>query len=480
MQDKEFSIEFSQFNEGFSHLAHIDNMTFSGSQGHASVMLADVVSRPGFLTQTPGLASLTNGTQAGVVDQLIRFILDKPTASDTTYAVGTTKLFKLSSTTVTSGGSPSWPQAITDMTSGESVIRLKANLYVLYNKASGGDIAKMPLSTEVIDPDWGSATDQLLENAPHPVAVKEDIMVLGNGRYLGVYVEGLATLDLHKLDFGEGTEVSDVVFSGGLWWIAVNSGEGKKGQIYIYDGSAISSVLSDEAGIGDQEIGFLYVKNGVTYVCYKDLTSGLLSIGFLSGRSIKQLRSFSGSLPDHRQKALYKNMIIFVSSNEIWSFGATVDQLPLQISKLADGGYSTVGGIASPFGTPLVASTESTNYRLAKFSGYAVDGIWKSIFIDITRGKDLGKIDTIIVHSKPLGANAACSIYLEGDQGSIIARRTSDALSYTGTNLTRKVFRAIGMDTVENFRVVVDFSSGDTTNDCPIRKIECLGTYQER
>ncbi|MCK4825244.1 hypothetical protein KA005_56370, partial [bacterium] len=106
MSDIDFEIEFEGFNEGQSPLAHLDNKTFIGNKGQASEMKADVISNPGFVTQSPALADLTNGTQAGVVDQLIRHILDRPTASDTTYAIGTTKLFKLSSTTVISGGSP--------------------------------------------------------------------------------------------------------------------------------------------------------------------------------------------------------------------------------------------------------------------------------------------------------------------------------------------------------------------------------------
>lgn len=475
--DTDFNIEFSDFHNGNAPLAHLDNKTFLGTKGHSSEAKADVISKPGFLTQSPALADLTNGNQDGVVSELIRFILDKPTASDTTYAIGTTKLFKLSSTTVTNGGTPSFPQTVTDMTEGESVVRLKANLYGFYNKASGGDILKMPLSTEVIDPDWGSTTDLALENAPHPSAVKEDIMVFGNGRYLGVYVEGLAVLDTQKLDFGEGSEVVDVVFHSNVWWIAVNFGEGKRGQIYLYDGSAISNILSDEAGVGDQSIGFLYVLNGIIYIAYDDKTSDGYSIGYLSGSSIKPLRYFSGSLPDFRQKALYRNTILFVSGGDIWSCGASVEQLPVQISKLADGGHATVGGIASPFGVPIIASSDgSSNHRLAKFSGYSTNSNWKSVFIDVTDKRYLGKIHTVIVMTKPLEADAGCDITLEGNQGDV----TSDSMIVTGTGATRHVFRSVNLNAVEDIRVVIDYASGDSTHDCPIRKVVLLGNFAER
>lgn len=476
--DTDFSIEFSGFNEGNAPVAHLDDHTFIGSKGQASDMQADIISLPGFLQQSPALVNLTNGTQAGVVSELIRFILDQPTASDTTYAVGATKLFKLSSTAVASGGSPSWPQTITNMTEGESVVRLKENLFVFYNKASGGDIAAMPLATEVIDPDWGSSTDEALQKALHPAAAKEDIIVFGNGRYLGVFIYGApGTLDVKKLDFGEGAEVADVVFLNGIWWIAVNYGEGRRAQVYLYDGSAMSNILSDEVGIGSQKIGFLFVLNGIIYVAYEDKSSGSFAIGWINGRQLKPLRYFKGTLPDHRQKTLYKNTILFVSGENILSLGASVDSLPVQISTLADGGYAAVGGIAAPFGVPFVASSDRTsNHRLAKFSGLSTASFWKSICVDTTRSRELGNIHTVIVSTKPLAANARADITLEGDQGD----STSNALAVTGLGKTRHVFRTINLAGVEDVRCLVSYQNGDATANCPIRKIILLGNFVER
>lgn len=717
--DTEFSISFEDFGDGLSPLAHIDNKTFKGSKGQASEMRADVISNPGFLQQSPALADLTNGNQSGVVTEQIRYILDKPTATDTTYALGTSKLFKLSSTTVASGGTPSWPQEIRetmlansyslqltrassqyvyitdaaqkgldlsgdftieawvkvetdptsgqiytiaskdnsdtnisynlfyyndgqskqinivisgdgtgnkldkvhwnydlgtnwhhvavtcqinkqadqkfelfidgvsrgngivdsndgvssifnstasfaigasfnagvaerffdgkinnlrvwslvrsgnqillgkdrvitqsgglvgswyrtnnhyDMTSnsntltpsgsptfssdvpftssdlvmaeGESLIRLKNNLFIFYNRTSDGDIAAMPLDTQSIDAAWGSKTDQELEKAKHPVAAKEDIMVFGNGRYLGVYIEGSAILDVKKLDFGEGAEIADVVFHANMWWIAVNYGEGRRSQIYLYDGSAMSNILSDEVGLGSQRIGFLFVLNGIVYVAYDDLTATGFAIGWISGRQLKPLRYFSGTLPDHRQKTLYKNTILFVSGSDIYSFGAPVEQVPIQISRLASGGYTNIGGIAAPFGTPMIASSNGTgSYRLAQFSGLSTTGsYWKSVFVDTTKNRKLGKIHTVIVSTKALESGARADLTLEGNQGAI----TSNTMQITGANKTRHVFRNVSLKAVEDVRVAIDFQNGSSTKNCPIRKIELLGNFVER
>jgi len=652
MSDTDFVVTFENFEDGFSPLAHIDSKTFKGSKGQASEMKADVISNPGFIQQSPALADLTNGNQVGVVTEPIRFILDKPTASDTTFAVGTTKLFKLSSTTVASSG---WPKSISSMVEGESIIRLKNNLYVFYNTSTAGKIAAMPVDAQLqyrspqtaandtgigtiawqevdeaktknnlhayaedtsgtvktsnylkltnfgfnvpsdatikgvqvkirryadtapssnyyvkdkyiflvkngaivpasnkskgdIWGTWGTETyysygsssdlwkttltpsdvnasnfgvaisveilnniayidhvevsifytsssesesqvidswldyidyhDQTisLEKTKHPVSAKEDIMVFGNGRYLGVYIEGSSEFDEKRLDFGEGAEVADVVFHANMWWIAVNYGEGRRSQIYLYDGSAMSNILSDEVGLGSQKIGFLYVLNGIVYVAYDDLTADGFAIGWVSGRQIKPLRYFSGTLPDHRQKTLYKSTILFVSGSDIYSFGAPVEQLPIQISRLTSGGYANVEGIAAPFGTPMVASYSGSNYRLAKFSGLSTSSNWKSVFVDVTKNRSLGKIHTVIVNTKALSSGARADLTIEGNQGS----KTSNTMQITGANKTRHVFRTINLPAVEDMRVIVDYQNGSTSANCPIRKIVCLGNFVER
>ena len=483
MADTDFVITIDSFNEGLSPLAHLDSKTFNGNKGQASEIQADILSNPGYLQQSPALVNLTNGSQAGVVDQPINFILDKPVSATVTYAVGDTKLFKLSPTTVISGGTPSWPQAVTTMVDGESVIQLKSNIFVFYNKTSGGDIAVMPISTEVIDPDWGSATDKALEKAIHPCAVKEDIMVFGNGRYLGVYIEGKAILNVQKLDFGDGAEVADVLFYNNLWYIAVNYNEGRRSQIFLYDASATSAQLSDEVAVGNQQIGFLFVTNGILYIAYQDNTTGFFAIGWLSGRQLKPLRYFAGTLPTHRQKCLYMNTILFVSDENLLSCGAVVDQLPIQISNVASGGYDDVGGIAAPFGIPLVASSDVSGeidyFRIAKFSGLSASGFWKSIFIDVTKERNLGKISTVIVITKPLEANAKAEVTIEGNLGA----HTSNILTVQNEGAvvgkTRHVFRTINLPAVEDIRCIISHANSNTTVNCPIRKIIILGNFTE-
>ena len=68
-------------------------------------------------------------------------------------------------------------------------MELKGNLYYFLINLRGGEIGKFDLAS-TFDHDWGSTVPTgaaALQKAPHPVEVKEDIMVFGNGRYLGVY-----------------------------------------------------------------------------------------------------------------------------------------------------------------------------------------------------------------------------------------------------------------------------------------------------
>jgi len=487
--DNKFFITFKNFYQGFSPTAHLNSLTELGNEGHASVMTNVDILTPALLTQGPALSNLTNGSQAGVVDQLIHFIMDIPIASAIAYALGTTKLFRLSSTTVKSGGTPSFPQTVTNMANSAgyepSLIYLKGNVYGFYNKSSGGDILKMPTSTEVIDPDWGSTIPTgaaALQKAPHPSAKKEDIMVFGNGRYLGTYIVASNTLAPTKLDFGNNCVVADVDFHANQWWIAVNSGitgtHRTRGQVYLYDGSVTKSILDDETSVGVHRIGFLYIINGIPFIAYQDLSDvGGYKIGYISGRRIMDIGYFTGSLPNFAQKTLYKKTIIFIANNVIWSVGARTEELPYATSQLADGGHATVGALAAPFGTPLVASTDGgSNHRLAKFSGYETSCTWKTIVVPTTRGKEIGYIDLIRVTTKTLGANARCDLQVEYNQG---VSSLGSAEQITGTGKRIHVIEP-GVSDVEDFRVALDWSNGHASNDCAIREIYIEGHYVER
>lgn len=478
-KDNTWSIVLDKFYQGYAPLSFSNSLTELGGSGMASSMSnVDVISD--LLTQGPALSNLTNGTQAAAVGELINYIMDKAAAADVAYAIGTTKLYQLSSTTVTS--SATWPHTITACTNGESLQIIKGNLYYLYNTAGGGDIGKFNLNA-TFDDDWGSTVPTgaaALQNAIHPSDKKEDILLFGNGRYVGTYIVATNTLAPTKLDFGNEAVVADVLYNSGQWYIAVNSGitgtNRTEGQIYTYEGAASVSTLSDEAGVGMQRIGFLYRINGVIYVAYQDLSSTGFIIGYIAGAQIKPLARFTGALPTFAQKTLYKNTILFLSSGLVYSAGAFVDTLPFQLSKHADGGYATVGAIAAPFGTPIISSTDGgSNFRLAQFSGFDTACSWKSIVFPLVSGLNQAYIDSVTVLTKSLGASARCDLTIEANQ----ATTTSTSQSITGTAKTRHYFSNLGISAIQDFRVALSWSNGNSSNDCAIRKIIVKGHWLE-
>lgn len=472
-----WNITLDKFYKGFSPLSFSNSLTELGSGGHASTM-QNVDCLSDLLTQGPGLSNLVGGTQAGVVTELIQFIMDKAVANDVTYALGTTKLFQLSSTTVTSNAT--FPHTVTSMTEGESIQILKGNLYYFYNKASGGDIGKYDLSA-TFDDDWGSTVPTgftALQNAPHPSGVVEDILGFGNGRYVGVYFNDSNTLIADKLDFGADNEVADILYNQGYWYIAVNSAisgtNRTEGRIFLWDGSGIPTTLADETGVGTQKIGFLHRFNGVVYVCYTDITSPGFIIGYINGKAITPLARYTGSLPNFQKKTLYKNTILALSDNLIYSAGSMVEELPFQLSQLASSTYSTAGALAAPFGTPLVSSTNGAgSFALAKFSGYTTSSSWKSIVFPLSQGKYKSAIDEIVVQTSTLGAGASCALTIEYDQAS--GTSTTQTIATTGKR--RHYFKNFGLPSggIEDMRISLSWSGGSATNACPIRRIQING-----
>lgn len=483
--DNTFVLTLKDFHVGMAPTAHLDSLTELGQSGHASVMTnCDILSRPKMLTQGAGLATLTNGTEAGAVTELINFILGIPVTTNVTYGIAATKLHQISATTVLNSGGV-FPHAITGATSGNSLIQFQGALYYFFNKASGADCGKFDL-TSTFDDDYFSTVPTgaaALQNAPHPVAVKQDLMVYGNGRYVGTFITTGVVLAPTKLDFGANTECADVAFHANQWWLAINSGvvnsttDRASGQIYLYDGSAVSSILADEVAVGVQKIGFILPVNGVVYVAYQDIsTTGGFAIGYVSGRALKPLRFFTGTLPTFAQKTLYKNTIAFISNGLVYSCGAVIEQLPIQISQLADGGFSTVGALAAPFGTPMIASTQSTSFKLAQFSGFDTACTWKSIIFPVIRGSHLGMIDKIIVLTKTLGASASATLIVEANQ----AASSSSTKTIATTGKRRHVFTNFALTGIEDFRIALNFAGGSASNDCAIRQMIVEGHFVEK
>ena len=220
-----------------------------GNKNQAAVMTNIDCTNPGYIQQGPGLANLTNGTQAAAVTTLIKGATDLAVSSAAAYGIGGAKLYKFSSTTVTSDAT--WPHAIDKAAvtgeDGEDVAYYKGALYYSYNHSgSAGDIGKFDLSA-TFDDDWGSTTPTgfaALTNNPHPFAVGgNDVLYFGNGLYVGSY-DG-TTFEDQALDLPTNTVIQDIVWVNDRLWIAANrpdtSGTNKNtSSLYVWDGTTTS------------------------------------------------------------------------------------------------------------------------------------------------------------------------------------------------------------------------------------------------
>lgn len=217
--------------------------------------------------------------------------------------------------------------------------------------------------------------------------------------------------------------------------------------------------------------------NGVIYVWYQDVSStGGYKLGMVNGSQIQDIAFFTGSLPAYYQICEHKNHLLWISSGEIWAWGAVSNDLPAKLWQYADAGHATGGGITNVFGTPIVASHDATTgYRFAKFSGYDVNAQWKSVLFDVSDGDRITQIDRVVVFTEPLSTGAALDTTLTYDYAK--SSDTLDQIAYSATaNTTRHIIQRHSVQ-CENFRLDLAWANGSATNPVKVRKIEVGGHF---
>jgi hypothetical protein len=500
-----WQIIIDNFLGGFAPAWYKEGYPSYGNKNQAGAMENCDLTDAGGLKQGPGLANLTNGTQAAAVTTLVRSVLDMAVTNDVTYGVGGAKLYKLTSTTVTSDAT--WPHAIDKGTvtgeDGEDVALFQGVLYYTYNHSgTAGDIGTYDLSS-TFDDDWGSTVPTgkaaLQGNVPHQMAVGGDILFIANGRYIATW--NGTTFAPQQLTLPSGTVARSIVFAADKLWIAANnpdiSGTNKmRASIYIWDGAAATW----EAEIRMMgEIQALHVKNGVIFAFYRDVSSiGGYKLAYVNGSSVTDLANYSGGLPQYYQVTDYKDFLIWNSSslNALWSyatypwqltspwttttsdvifaFGSGDKDLPVRLFQLADGGYTTVGTLSSPFGTPMVASNDGSDYRLAQFSGYTTESNWKSLAFDVTGDNRFSRINRVKINFDQLATGARVDWTIRDNQGKAIH---TDTISYAKLGAATRADYPIGK-IAENFRIEFDYANGDTSNTVKVKGVKIYGNTE--
>jgi hypothetical protein len=456
-----------------------------GNKNNAGKMLNCDLTNANYIQQGAGLANLTDGTETGAVTTLIKGMTDYAVTDGVAYGVGGAKLYRFSNTAVVNTGA--FPRTIDKGTvtgeDGEDVALYLGNLYYSYNHSgSAGDVGKYNLDA-TFDDDFfsagvaGGGAHALEGGVPHQMAsTVNQLLYVANGRYIAEYNGVTDILTYNKLDFPTGWVVSSIKWVNNRLWMAVNktslTGLNKnRASLFVWDGTTDNPESEIELS---GTVGGIYVKNAILYVFYQDVTNtGGYKLAYVNGSQVVDLANFTGDLPDYYQISEYKDFIIWNSNGDLYAWGSGDKELPVRFFQIADGGYSTVGGIACPFGTPIIASNESTSYKLAQWSGYDTNSYWKSLMFDITGTGKTSSVESVRVNFEQLESGAYVTLNLVNNRGVTIH---TEVISYARLGAVTTHYIPLNGKIQENFRVEFNYTGGSTSATVKIKSVRIKGT----
>ena len=436
---------------------------------------ADITS-PNYLTQGKGTAKLTNGDQTGAITTLLKGMTRTAVTDNVAYGVGGAKLQQFSATAVTNAGI--FPHTITGTgaITGEDVAYYKGNLYYSYNDAgAAGNFGKYDLSTTFGD-DYGSTVPtsaEALQNAPHQMVVANQSIYITNGRFIAELdgTEATYVLTAEALDFIDTNKTVASISWNGQLYIAVNSpnitgANANQSAIYTWDG--FSDDWNGDPYEVNGRISALFTKNGITFVWFESRlgTSSINTFGYLGNGRVVPLITFDGDLPEYYQVGERGDYIIWLSGNILYLYGS-LSEMSVGLSQLLTTPYATSSGLAAPFGEIICSSMTGANYSLAKENVYTVSSSWKSMMFPVSSGEKLAQLDSVVVFTEQMGANAKCDFSIVYDGG--VSTKTLDQII---TGKTRHIIGKRNLPRVENFRIEVDFSNGSTAHNTSIKEIQ--------
>lgn len=472
-----------------------------GNKNQAGTMSNIDMTNPSFLRSGPIIAALTSGTQSGNTTTLIKSILQTVPYNNETFACGGNKIYDLSATeNQTVGIYPcTIDKAAVTGEDAEDVAYYAGNLYCTYNytSASAGDIAFSSAGLGALDPDWGSTVPSgagVLQNSASFMTPKQmciggnNVLYIANERYVASY-DGV-TLILQALDLPVGYIIQSLKWmndrlyisavKGGNFTAANYTANRIGSSVFIWDGTTDS--WESEITIPGL-VSALFVKNSVLYLWYQDISdSGACKIAYLSGTTLNELESYSGSLPNYYQVTEYKDFILWFSGSSIFAWGSGNGELPPRIFQFAAAAFSTSGALAAPFGTLMSASKLTSNFHVGSYSDtgtYNNQSSWKSLMFDITADREISRINMVRFNFEKLVTGgivgeAKISWSLVNNKGATIY---SDTISFTKLGgVSTALYKLNGL-VAENFRIQLDWSNGqNTTNPILLKGIKVYGT----
>jgi len=465
--------------------AYFDNgWSFYGNKNQATTITDIDLRDPNVLTQGPGMlvdTSLTGGTQAGELgSNLIVGITKHALSSDAAYACGAASVFKITSTAVSN---TNFPKTITAGTANVStdVLIYQGKVLVFWNDTGvDGDIGLLTNDT-TWDDNWGSTVGTgaaQLQDAPHyGIVGGDDVAYITNGYYIAT-VDG-TTKNVTALDFFTDSKTVSVSWNENRVIIALNrpnvtGSNYNLSAIYRWNGVS-SSWEGDPIEVGG-EIGALFTENGITYVWWRDaITTGGYNFGYINGTRLERIRRYSGSLPNQAQVGFYDGFIGWISSNVLVLWGSKDKDLPVNFFRFITPTYATAGTWAAPFGTPLISSTASTNYNIAKASGYSKGARYNTMAYNMRIPGWKCQIDLVQLGFETLATGAKVDTTITYNQGASTLALDQVAYSASDSSTFRKIYNG-GLQ-CDDFRIDFSWTNGSTTNPFKIRTLLMTGIW---
>lgn len=465
--------------DGLAPAVSANALTSVGNKSHASAMTSIDLTDPSVLKPGPGLSNLTNGTQAAAVTTAIKGIERVSSDGTNVYAVGGAKLYKIQSGTVVSDGT--WPHTIdkggVTGEDGSDVVTYQGYQYYSYDYATAGDVGRTASGS--FDDDYISTVPTgaaaLQGGVPHKMLVGgDDTLYIANGRYLASF-DATTFID-QALDLPSGSVIVDFDWNHNRLYLGVNkpnvAGLNSEASVYIVDPGNMTSWEYQIRVRG--LIGAVYAKNGQVFVTYYDPTSGLSRLAFVNGNSIQDVAFFNGGLPLFYQVSEANNHLLLLVDGTLWAWGAPENTLPTKLFKYASSGHATAGGISNAFGTPILASSSGSSYRLASLSSTDTAATWKSIVFDVCQARYKSQIERVVIYTEPVLTGGRLDATLTTDYGS----SSVTCSPVTAVGKTKHVVLRDQFD-LDNFRLDLSWANGSASAPVKVRKLIVTGSFSE-
>ena len=489
---------------GLSPLHEDDSYPAYGNKNMAGSMVDINLFQPNYLHQGFTDAQLTNGGLSGVVSNAITGITPNTDYLGNAYAVGGTKLYQLSSdaTEVTSNGS--WPHTINkSVVTGESaysVINFGVATYYVYNHS--GPAADIGLWNQTsFDDDWGSTVPTgaatLFSNDAlttyHPLCVGlNDVLYIGNAGASTVGSFDGTTLITSALDLPTLSDVTSIDWFNDKLYIFVNNPRNVTGSQYRYRSSCFiwdGTTNSWETEIPiNGRVGGSIVLNGVLLFFYRHYGYGNYRLAYINGSQIVDISSFDGSAgPPTKEKITESNGYIIwydgKGSGRLYAYGSGHPDLPARLFQFGSSTYDTTTAISAPTGYVMVASNNSTNYRLGSIditktssNAFSTAASYKTLLYDVSGETGLSRLNSLVFNFEKLTSGARVDWSLVNNQGKTIY---SDTISYTKLGaVTQCVYELNGLLT-ENFRIELSYANGSTSSTVKVKNIKVYGNSNQ-